>query len=346
MVIEWQAPGEHEKLISRNIWCTRNIEWKNDGYGGRKRWLSASTRVCSSAADNKREGSGPEEHMESTQECGKRAQGRHQWSESGRRRWRGEEWWKATAQRSAVLREVLLAVLRVRLDRVRAGLPVRRAHCASGGVKADVSTLIVLQVVLEHATTAFCSAQQRTLAMLLVELERLHDADRLVDAAPHRHVVHDDDAQVALRIDHEQAAKRTHTETHLVTQRLECHASNQWQWDRVQYKCTCTLLVNEVRGQAHTPERVAGRLLEHAVCARDRLRAVREQRQVQRAHATLLSRHLRPARVDTYVYLISRFSRFSFKAEHEISCFKLEAYSRSGNIRLVSNHLHKGVVSS
>ena len=140
---------------------------------------------------------------------------------------RGEERWKATAQRSAVLREVLLAVFRGRLDRVRAGLPVRRAHCASGGVKVDVSTRIVLQVVREHATTVFCSAQRRTLAVLLGELERLHDADSLVDAAPHRHVVNDDDAQFALGVDHEQAAKRTHKERHLVTQRLECHASNQ-----------------------------------------------------------------------------------------------------------------------
>lgn len=45
-----------------------------------------------------------------------------------------------------------------------------------------------------------------TFAVLIGELERLNDADHLVDAAAHRHVVHHNDAQVALRVDHEQAA--------------------------------------------------------------------------------------------------------------------------------------------
>lgn len=63
---------------------------------------------------------------------------------------------------------------------------------------------------------------------------------------------------------------------------------------RCEIKCS---LINENKLSCHVdePERVAGRLLENAVGASNGLRAVREERQVQVAYATLLSRHLRPA---------------------------------------------------
>ena len=69
--------------------------------------------------------------------------------------------------------EVLQAVVALRVDRLLAGLPVRRAHLA----------------VLRH------------------ELERLHQTQRLVHAAAHREVVHRDVLDHALRVDDEQAAE-------------------------------------------------------------------------------------------------------------------------------------------
>lgn len=124
-------------------------------------------------------------------------------------RWkeRGDEFIDGTntsVQRLAVLREVGLAVLRVRLHRVRAGLPVGRAHCArrvrcvwaAGGVSTGSN---------KHAKHKRIESLH-TLAVLFGVLERLHHAQHLVHAAAHRHVVHHHDAQVTLGVDHEQAA--------------------------------------------------------------------------------------------------------------------------------------------